>query len=139
MKIYVALIAAAAVCTAGAFTTVEAKEAKKGPKLCAEIKAVDDDTDGELDMAEAKASATKVFKKLDKNNDGKLTSAEFKGRVTASEFKAGNPDNDKTLELPEWLAMTEARFKAANPDGDVTLECDELKSAKGKAFLKLTR
>ncbi|NJM54704.1 MAG: EF-hand domain-containing protein [Verrucomicrobiae bacterium] len=115
------------------------KKSAKAAKLCAELKATDDDTDGELDMAEAKASATKVFKKLDKNNDGKLDAKEFKGRLTKKEFEAANPDKDKTIELPEWLALAEARFKAANPDGDVTLECDELQSKKGKAFLKIAR
>ncbi|MDZ4841314.1 MAG: hypothetical protein SH859_04100 [Hyphomicrobium aestuarii] len=115
------------------------KKSAKAPKLCAEIKATDDDADGELDMAEAKASATKVFKKLDKNADGKLDAKEYKGRLTKKEFEAANPDKDKTIELPEWLALAEARFKAANPDGDVTLECDELKSKNGKAFLKIAR
>ena len=112
---------------------------KATTKLCAEIKAVDDDTDGQLDLAEAKAAAERRFKQINKDGDKTLEGKELKGRVTTAEMKTFNLDKDKTIELPEWLAITEARFKAANPDGDQTLECKELKTAKGKSFLKMVR
>ncbi len=129
---------AAAVAVPGA-SAADKKSDKAAAKLCAQIKAVDDDTDGQLDLAEAKAAAERVFKKINKDGDKTLELKEVRGRLTAKEFSAANSDKDKTLELPEWLALTEARFKAANPDGDQTLECKELSGAKGKAFLKLVR
>ncbi|MBX9925158.1 MAG: EF-hand domain-containing protein [Hyphomicrobiaceae bacterium] len=115
------------------------KADKSAAKLCAEIKAVDDDTDGELDLAEAKAAAERRFKQINKDGDKTLEGKELKGRITKAEMKTFNLDKDKSIELPEWLAITEARFKAANPDGDQTLECKELKTAKGKSFLKMVR
>jgi Ca2+-binding EF-hand superfamily protein len=103
------------------------------------LKALDPDNDGTIDLAEAKAAASKLFDKLDRDKDGTLDARELRGRLSAAEFAAANPDNDKTLDKNEFMAVVEQRFKAANPDNDGTIDAKELASPAGKALLKLLR
>jgi hypothetical protein len=103
------------------------------------MKMLDPDNDGTIDLAEAKAAASKLFDKLDPDRDGTLDRRELRGRLSAREFVAANPDNDGTIDKNEYLALVERRFNAANPDNDGTIDAKELASPAGKALLKLLR
>jgi len=103
------------------------------------MKMLDPDNDGTIDLAEAKAAASKLFDRLDGDKDGTLDRRELRGRVSKAEFAAANPDNDGTLDKNEYLALVERRFIAANPDNDGTIDARELASPAGKALLKLLR
>jgi hypothetical protein len=76
------------------------------------LKALDPDTDGTVDLTEAKEAASKLFDQLD-------------------------PDKDGTLDKNEYLAIVEQRFKAADPDTDGTLDDKELKSSADRALRRL--
>ena len=99
----------------------------------------DTDNDGTVDLAEAKKAASALFDKLDKDKDGTLDKAELKGRLSAKELAAADPDKDGTLTKDEYLAVVEQRFKAADPDNDGTLDAKELKSAAGRALVRLLK
>ena len=87
------------------------------PALAATI--FDTDSDGTVDLDEAKKAANALFDILDTDKDGTLDLKELKGRLTQEEFAAADPDNDGTLSKDEYLAVVEKRFKAADPDNDV--------------------
>ena len=93
--------------------------------------------DGTVDLAEAKAAASKLFDKLDHDKDGTLDAKELRGRISAKEFAAADPDKDGTLDKNEYMTIVEARFRAADPDNDGTLDAKELATPAGKALLKL--
>jgi len=99
----------------------------------------DTDNDGTVDLAEAKKAASAVFDKLDRDKDGTLDKAELKGRLSAKELAAADPDKDGTLTKDEYLAVVEQRFKTANPDNDGTLDAKELRSAAGRALVRLLK
>jgi Ca2+-binding EF-hand superfamily protein len=103
------------------------------------LQVLDPDHDGTVDLAEAKAAASKLFDRLDRDHDGTLDRRELKGRMTAHEFAAADHDNDGTLDKNEYLAVIEKRFKAANRDNDRTLDAKELSSRPGKALQRLLR
>jgi hypothetical protein len=103
------------------------------------LKLLDPDKDGTVDLAEAKAAASKLFDRLDRDHDGTLDARELRGRVSKAEFAAANPDNDGTLDKTEYLAVVERRFAAANPDNDGTLDAKELASPAGRALLRLLK
>jgi Ca2+-binding EF-hand superfamily protein len=103
------------------------------------ITAVDTDSDGTIDLAEAKAAAGKVFDKAEKDSDGTVDAKELGGRLSRKDLKAADPDNDGTLTKDEFLALVEARFKAADPDGDGTLDAKELATPAGKALARLLK
>jgi Ca2+-binding EF-hand superfamily protein len=103
------------------------------------LQGLDPDHDGTVDLAEAKAAASKLFNRLDRIHDGTLDRRELKGRMTAHEFAAADHDNDGTLDKNEYLAVVEKRFKAANRDNDRTLDAKELSSRPGKALQRLLR
>jgi Ca2+-binding EF-hand superfamily protein len=111
----------------------------QGASPCAELKGLDTNNDGKLDLNEAKAAATQLFDKLDRDKDGTLDAKELKGHMTRRELRAANPDKDKTLSKDEFLAAVEKRFNAANPDKDGTIECKEARKKAGKALLKLLK
>jgi Ca2+-binding EF-hand superfamily protein len=113
--------------------------AKTAPKVCAELKVIDPDNDGKLDLAEAKKAAEAAFDKINKDADKTLEGKELKGRLSKKALKAGDPDKDGTLDKAEYVAMVDKLFAAANPDKDGTLECKELKSTAGRAMLKLLK
>src|SRR5258708_20855227 len=95
------------------------------------------DSDGTVDLAEAKKAASALFDRLDPDRDGTLDRRELRGRLSAKELAAGDPDKDGTLTKDEYLSVVEQRFKAADPDNDGTLDAKELRSKAGKALLRL--
>jgi Ca2+-binding EF-hand superfamily protein len=103
------------------------------------IRMLDTDSDGTVDLAEAKKAASALFDRLDPDHDGTLDKRELAGRLSAKELAAADPDRDGTLTKDEYLAVVEQRFNAANPDKDGTLDAKELNSAAGKALLRLLR
>jgi hypothetical protein len=62
------------------------------------LKALDTDNDGTVDLAEAKAAASKLFDKLDGDHDGTLDRRELRGRMVSKEFGAADGDHDGTLD-----------------------------------------
>jgi Ca2+-binding EF-hand superfamily protein len=100
---------------------------------------LDPDNDGTVDLAEAKAAASKVFDKLERDKDGTLDKRELAKRLSAKELAAADPDHDGTLTKDEYLALVEQRFKAANPDNDGTLDAKELDSPAGRALVRLLK
>jgi Ca2+-binding EF-hand superfamily protein len=100
---------------------------------------LDTDSDGTVDLAEAKKAASAVFDGLDRDRDGTLDKRELAGRLNDKELAAADPDHDGTLTKDEYLALVEQRFNTANPDKDGTLDAKELNSAAGKALLRLLR
>lgn len=103
------------------------------------IKMFDLDSDGTIDLAEAKRAATDRFAKLDPDHDLTLDRRELAGRLSARELAAADPDHDGTLTLDEYLAVVEKRFNAANRDSDGTLDAKELRTPAGRALLRLLR
>ena len=101
------------------------------------MKKLDPDSDGTVDLAEAKAAGTAMFKKLNPDGDGTLDMKELKGRISEADFKAADPDDDGTLDMDEYMALIEKLFKEANPDDDGTLDESELKSPAGQKLLAL--
>jgi hypothetical protein len=103
------------------------------------LKALDTDDDGTVDLAEAKAAASKLFDKLDRDHDGTLDRRELRGRMVSKELAAADSDRDGTLDKAEYLAFVEKSFKAADGDKDGTLDARELSAARGRALLRLLR
>jgi Ca2+-binding EF-hand superfamily protein len=99
--------------------------------------AFDTDSDGTVDLNEAKKAASALFDKLDTDRDGTLDSTELKGRLTQNDFTAANPDNDGTLSKEEYLLFVEKRFKAADPDNDGTVSAAEFETAAGLSLSQL--
>jgi Ca2+-binding EF-hand superfamily protein len=110
--------------------------AKSGLNL---IRLLDTDNDGTVDLGEAKAAASAMFDRLERDKDGTLDKHELARRLSAKELAAADPDHDGTLTKDEYLAVVEARFRAADPDHDGTLDAKELKSAPGRALLRLLK
>jgi len=109
------------------------------PRGADAVKLFDTDNDATLDLAEVKKAATALFAKLDRDHDGTVDKRELAGRLSAKELAAADPDHDGTLTLDEYLAVVEQRFNAANPDKDGTLDAKKLKSAAGRALLRLLK
>ena len=86
------------------------------------LKSLDPDNDGTVDLAEAKAAASKVFDKLDGDHDGTLDKRELRGRISGKELSAADPDKDGTLDKDEYLVVVEQHFKKADPDNDGTVD-----------------
>jgi Ca2+-binding EF-hand superfamily protein len=103
------------------------------------LKALDTDNDGTVDLAEAKAAASKLFDKLDRDHDGTLDRRELRGHMVSKEFGAADGDHDGTLDKDEYLAAVEKSFKGADRDNDGTMDAKELRSAWGPALLRLLR
>jgi EF hand/EF-hand domain pair len=103
------------------------------------MRMLDTDNDGTVDLAEAKAAASKLFDRLERDKDGTLDKHELTRRLSAAELAAADPDHDGTLTKDEYLALVEQRFGAADPDHDGTLDAKELSSPAGKALLRLLR
>ena len=103
------------------------------------LRTLDTDRDGTVDLNEAKAAATALFDRLDRDHDGTLDRRELRGRLSAKELAAADPDHDGTLTKAEYLAVVEKRFAAADPDKDGTLNGRELRSAAGRALVRLVR
>jgi hypothetical protein len=103
------------------------------------LKALDTDNDGTVDLAEAKAAASKLLDKLDRDHDGTLDRRELRGPMVSKEFGAADGDHDGTLDKDEYLAVVEKSVKAADRDNDGTLDAKELSAARGRALLRLLR
>jgi Ca2+-binding EF-hand superfamily protein len=103
------------------------------------LQALDTDHDGTVDLAEAKAAASKLFDKLDRDRDGTLDRRELRGRMVSKEFAAADGDRDGTLDKNEYLAFVEKSFNAANRDKDGTLDAKELSAPRGRMLLRLLR
>jgi Ca2+-binding EF-hand superfamily protein len=99
----------------------------------------DTDSDGTVDLAEAKRAGSIMFDKLDVDHDGTLSFKELHGRMSRKEFAAADPDKDGTLTKDEYLAVVERRFKAADKDHDGTLANWEFHTPKGRALVRLLR
>jgi Ca2+-binding EF-hand superfamily protein len=127
MKLRVAFV-----CLVAGFATISTPQSHAAGAPTA-LQVLDPDNDGTVDLAEAKAAATKLFDKLDRDHDGTLDQRELKGRLSVKDFKAADPDND------EYLAVVEKDFNAANPDNDGTLDAKELGSKTGLALQKLLK
>ena len=100
---------------------------------------IDTDSDGTMDLSEAKAAATSVFDKLDANHDGTLDRAELRGRVPHQDWVIADPDNDKTLSKDEYLNYVEFAFKRADKDGDGTVDAKEARTHAGRLLMRLLR
>jgi hypothetical protein len=101
------------------------------------MRQLDTDSDGTVDLEEAKKAASTLFDKLDHDHDGTLDRPELGRRLSAAEFASADPDKDGTLSKDEYLKVVESRFKAADPDNDGTLDEKELRSRAGQALLRL--
>ncbi len=113
--------------------------AKEKTANCAALKALDPDSDGTLDLNEAKQAASKLFDKLETDKDNTLTTKELQGRLSKKDLAAGDPDKDGTLTKDEYLAIVESRFKAADPDAEGTIDCKEASSKAGRELLRLLK
>jgi Ca2+-binding EF-hand superfamily protein len=100
---------------------------------------MDTDSDGTIDLNEAKAAASPVFDKLDADHDGTLNRAELRGRVPEQDWAIADPDNDKTLTKDEYLKYVEFAFKRADKDGDGTVDAKEARTHAGRLLLRLLR
>jgi hypothetical protein len=103
------------------------------------VQLFDTDSDGTIDLAEAKKAASAVFDKLERDHDGTLDKRELARRLTAKELSAADPDHDGTLTRDEYLAVVEQRFGAADPDHDGTLDARELSTRAGQSLLRLLK
>src|SRR5689334_25410170 len=76
-------------------------QALAAPKYSRAMRLLDTDSDGTVDLEEAKKAAAKLFDKLDGDRDGTLESSELRGRLSRAELSASDPDKDKTLSKDE--------------------------------------
>ena len=83
------------------------------------LRSLDPDHDGSVDLAAAKAAASKLFDGLDRDHDGTLDRRELRGRLKPVDFAAADPDHDGTLDKNEYLGLVEKRFNAANNDSTI--------------------
>src|SRR6476661_3891898 len=74
------------------------------------MRQLDTDSDGTVDLDEAKKSASTLFDKLDHDSDGTLDRRELRGRLSTTDFAAADPDKDGTLSKEEYLKIIENRF-----------------------------
>jgi Ca2+-binding EF-hand superfamily protein len=111
--------------------------AKKDP--AATVKLFDTDSDGSIDLAEAKKAAGALFDKLETDKDGTITAKELQGRLSKVDLAAGDPDKDGTLTKDEYLAIVETRFKAADPDNDGKVDAKEIGTTAGAALVRLMK
>ena len=103
----------------------------------ASFQAIDSNSDGKLDLEEAKKAASAKFNSLDRNRTGTLTRREVgRLRLSRKDFTAADPDKDGTLSKDEYLAIVEQRFKAADTKQQGTLTLSEFNS---RAALPLRR
>jgi Ca2+-binding EF-hand superfamily protein len=100
--------------------------------------AIDRDSDGTIDLDEAKRAAELLFQHLDRNHTGKLSRREIgRRRVSLAEFSWADRDHDGTLDKDEFLALVERQFKAADRDHDGTVDRAEFNSRFGLPLRRL--
>lgn len=93
----------------------------------ATVMSVDKDSDGTIDMAEAKTAGMAKFAMLDKDNDGTIDSKE-----AGMDVSKADPDKDGTLDKTEFAAALGETFKAADTDNDGTIDAKELATPEGQ-------
>ena len=91
------------------------------------VKSVDKDSDGTIDMAEAKKAAMEKFATLDADHDGTIDSKEAGMNVSKAD-----PDKDGTLDKTEFDAALSKSFEAADTDHDGTVDAKELATPAGE-------
>lgn len=107
------------------------------------LKMFDKDSDGSIDLKEAKAAAAAMFDTMDADHDGTLV--ELGGRATMLRQLLPSPNPYKSFAVEgamnkdDYLSLTETRFKLADPDNDGTLDAKELDGDAGQSLLKLCR
>jgi Ca2+-binding EF-hand superfamily protein len=109
------------------------------PNNAGSIKSLDTDSDGTVDLAEAKKAASALFDRLERDKDGTLDKHELAGRLSTEELAVADPDHDGTLSKDEYLAIVEQRFNAADSDHDGTLDAKELHSSAGVSLVQLVK
>lgn len=131
-------IIAAMLGVAGTLSVIGSAQAAASPS--AHMKVWDTDSDGTMDMAEARKAAAARFEKLDTDHDGTVDTKEMAptgvGKMT---FAKADVDKDGTLDKAEYLTIVDARFKAADPDNDGTVSDSELRSNAGMALARLLK
>ncbi len=93
----------------------------------ATVKSVDKDSDGTIDMQEAKTAAMAKFAMADKDNDGTIDSKE-----AGMDVSKADPDKDGTLDKTEYAAALGDTFKAADTDHDGTVDAAEMAGPEGQ-------
>ncbi len=91
------------------------------------VKSVDKDSDGTIDMQEAKTAAMAKFAMADKDSDGTIDSKE-----AGMDVSKADPDKDGTLDKTEFAAALGDTFKATDIDHDGTVDATELASFEGQ-------
>ena len=130
---------------AGALMVLEGSSVSAQTSGTDAIKMFDKDSDGSIDLVEAKAAAAALFDTLDANHDGTLTNEELGGRAEVLRQLLPSPNPYKMFAVEgvmtkaDYLSLTETRFKLADPDNDGRLDAKELDSAAGQSLLKLLR
>ncbi len=105
-----------------------------------EMKALDTDSDGTMDLKEANAAADKRFDALDTDHDGTLDKKEAAAAgISEATFEKLDTDKDGTLDKKEYATLVAIRFKKADPDKDGTVSSSELASSKGQSLLTLLK
>ena len=95
------------------------------------------DSDGMIDLNEAKAAASSVFDKLDPNHDGTLDRPELRGRVPDQDWVIADPDSDLTED--EYLNYVEFALKRADKDGDGTVDAKQARMYAGRPLMRPLR
>ena len=103
------------------------------------LKMIDKDSDGTIDLNEAKAAGGAAFDKLDKDKDGTLDAKELKGRLSRANLRAADTDNDGTLTKDEYLANVNGRFNLTDTDNEGTVDAKELRSPAGQTLTQLLK
>ena len=143
--LFLRVAAVVALLAAGAWIVLEGSSASAQTSGTDAIKMFDKDSDGSIDLAEAKAAAADLFDTLDSDHDGTLTNAELGGRAELLRQLLPSPNPYKSFSVEgainkdDYLSLTETRFKLADPDNDGKLDAKELDSAAGQSLLKLLR
>jgi hypothetical protein len=83
-------------------STVALAQTKKGS---APVSQFDTDSDGTVDIDEAKNAASDLFDKLDTDKEGTISVKELHGRLSSKDFSGADPDKDKTLTKDEYLTV----------------------------------
>lgn len=99
-------------------------------------KRLDGNGDGNVDAAEAKAGADRLFDHLDRNKDGVLTAEEMKGGhegrhgrfedFIQNRLSALDTNHDGNISRAEFEAGSQARFAAADTNHDGVLSTAEM-------------
>lgn len=126
------------VTSAAMISTTAHAEPMKATATPSQMKTLDADKDGTVDLKEITDAANNHFKRLNKDGDNTLDSKEL-GQVGQNKksFTQADSDKDGTVDENEYRALIEKKFKAADSDGDGTLSQKELNSKAGRSLMQL--